>query len=192
MEMPWLERIFVNSPFFDYWRIKTMRVLKCVTQTKGPVLEIGCGKGTTTQEIARKLPRAQIIATDYDTKQIKIAKKLIKKHPLCSKQITYKQADATKLAYKTNTFTAAFSFLTIHHIAEWKKAIEELYRVLKPGGKLYIDDLACKPFPRLFHLSPCPAEGVFSAKDMRKELERAGFTVLKTGGRWKFLIVARK
>ena len=188
MKMSLLERLFVNSSVFDVWRKWTARrLLKHVQKNHKKVLEIGCGKGTTTQIIAEVLPRAKIIATDFDNAQVKRAKENL--HPF--KNIRVAQADASQLSFKDESFDAVFAFLTFHHIGEWKKAQQECFRVLKKGSYLYIDELELKPFPKLQHFF-LPTTGIFSRTEFVENLKRVGFRVKFLKHRYKFALVARK
>jgi len=187
MRMSWLEKLLVNNPFFDFWRVRSIqRILRSVRPTKGLVLEIGCGSGTTTLQVAKHLPNARIIATDFDEEQVAIARKRVR-----SSRITIKQADASNLKFKSKTFTAVFSFLTYHHVDDWKKALRESFRVLKNGGDLYIDELSLKPFPLLKHFF-MPAPSIFSKAEFLAELKKVGFEIVKTEGGYRFWVHARR
>ena len=188
MEMSLPERIIVNSGIFDIWRKWTARrLLGKAHHDHKRVLEIGCGKGTTTKIIADYLPRAKIIATDFDNAQVKRAKENIRH----LKNVKVAQADASQLSFKGNSFDAVFAFLTFHHIGAWKKAQKECFRVLKPDGYLYIDELELKPFPRLQHFF-LPTNGIFSRTEFVEALKRTGFVVIYLRSRYKFVLVARK
>lgn len=184
--MSWIETLVVNSRVSDIWRKWSLRrVMREVQDVKGQVLEIGCGKGTTTKLIANKLPSARIVATDFDDAQILTAK--------ChaTSRIIFRQADASALLFKNNTFAVGFAFLTFHHVPNWKKAVSEMYRVLKPNGRLYIEELALKPFPFFKHLF-MHAPSIFTKQEFFAELQKVGFRVEKFGGGYKFWIVAVK
>jgi len=190
--MNWFEKKLVNSSLFDVWRRWSMqRVLKHVKEIKGPVLEVGCGKGTTTIELAKKLPHNKIFAMDYDPEQVALGRKRIAEHPEFARRVTITLGDATNLDFTNNSFAAVFSFLTHHHIKNWKKVLHEEFRVLRPGGHLYLDDLALKPWPRLRHWF-IPAEGVFTVEEFMRELEHVGFMIFEVHGRWKFWLHCQK
>ncbi|MBI3342801.1 class I SAM-dependent methyltransferase, partial [Candidatus Gottesmanbacteria bacterium] len=69
------------------------------------VLEIGCGHGFGVGAIRRYLSPKQIIATDLDPKMIDSAKQLSG-----DPNIVYEVADATRLRYKNNSFSAVFDY----------------------------------------------------------------------------------
>lgn len=183
MKMPLLEKLLINNRLFDFWRVRSMQeVLKHVRPTKDSVLELGCGKGTTTLQIAKKLIHAKIIATDFDPEQVELAKKIVKRAFI---------ADASRLKFKDYSFSAVFEFLAFHHISNWKKAVRESFRVLKNGGDFYLEELALKPFPKLKHFF-FPAHGVFSKQEFLQELEKIGFKIIATSGNYRFWVHARK
>lgn len=183
--MSWLEKVLVNNPFFDFWRRRSAKkLLNYVRETSGQVLELGCGKGTTTIEIAKKLPNAKIIATDFDVEQVALAKKRVKRVKLM-------QADASNLKFKSNTFSAVFVFLTYHHVDDWKNALKESFRVLKLNGDLYIEELSLKPFPLLKHFF-MKSPAVFSKAEFLAELRKAGFEIIKAEGGYRFVVRAKK
>jgi len=185
MRMSWLEKLLVNNPFFDFWRRRSARaLLSHVRQTNGAVLELGCGKGTTAMQIASVLPNAKLIATDFDLEQVALAKTQVK-------GVKVSQADASSLKFKSNAFSAVFAFLTFHHVEEWKKALRESFRVLKPHGDLYVEELSLKPFPLLKH-SFMPSPAVFSKEEFLAELRKAGFKIIKAEGGYRFVVHARK
>src|SRR5574341_908091 len=166
MKMSMLEKFLVNNRLFDFWRVRSMQyLLKHVRPTTGRVLELGCGKGTTTLQIAKRLPSSNSIATDFDPEQVRLAKTVVKNVLI---------ADASHLKFEDCYFSAVFAFLTFHHVENWKRAVREAFRVLKRGGDLYLDELALKPFPRLKHFF-FSAPGVFSKQEFFNELENVGF-----------------
>lgn len=186
MSLP--ERIVVNSGFFDLWRRWSARgLLKLVRPKHKKVLEIGCGKGITTHLIREILPRAEITATDYDTAQVRRAKQRFGS----TSHVRVLQADASKLNFASNSFDAVFSFLTFHHIAHWRLALKECFRVLKSGGILYVDDLELKPFPKLQHFF-FPTDGIFSRPEFIEELKNTGFKIITVKRRYKFISIAKK
>ena len=107
------------------------------------ILEIGCGSGWGAKIILKYFSPKKVIAIDLDPRQLALAKKNVQ-----IREIVVEKADATKLKYKDRSFDAVFDYGIIHHIPspEWKDCVNETYRVLKPGGKVFLDDLSIESF----------------------------------------------
>ncbi|MHA1822767.1 MAG: class I SAM-dependent methyltransferase [Promethearchaeota archaeon] len=101
------------------------------------VLEIGCGVGIVSEHLNNKY-NMNVVGTDVDPKQIKIAKTFNKEN----ENLKYIKVDATELPFENDTFDLNLSLWVSHHIGDWHKVLEELKRVLKPKSKIIIFDLA--------------------------------------------------
>jgi len=96
------------------------------------VLECACGTGLLTEVIAPKC--AHITATDFAPKMLARAKK----NCAAFSNITFEPADITALKYPDGSFDAVVAGNVIHLLDEPMKALRELYRVCRPGGRLII------------------------------------------------------
>lgn len=96
------------------------------------VLECACGTGAITVIIASACNR--LVATDFASGMLKRAQKK------CSamSNITFEKADITDLGYPENSFDKVIAGNVIHLLAKPEKAMAELERVAKPGGKIII------------------------------------------------------
>ena len=96
------------------------------------VLECACGTGAISREIAKKCKR--LIATDCSVNMLKQAKRK------CGRfnNIVIKKADITNLNCHDNRFDKAVDGNVIHSLPDPYNAIQELARVVKPGGKIII------------------------------------------------------
>jgi SAM-dependent methyltransferase len=99
-------------------------------------------------------------------------------------------ADIRRLPYKKNTFDCIYSMGTVEHFPDCEKAIQELYRVLKHGGKAIIGvpnkhDLFLRPLLvsllQKLRLYSFGYEKSYTKKELRQMLERAHFTVEGSG-----------
>jgi len=106
------------------------------------ILDIGCGTGTLTRDIANALSnktRSLCIGLDAAEEMVKIAR-------LKSSKIPNIQFDATiaeELPYPPEKFDAVVSTFFFHHIhfELKKKVLAEVARVLKPGGRFIVVDV---------------------------------------------------
>jgi ubiquinone/menaquinone biosynthesis C-methylase UbiE len=91
-------------------------------------LDVGCGIGSAAREIARKTG-LDVTATDFDAKQISEAQK-----GETLPNLHYHVMDATKLSFRDAEFDIVASSMATHHIPNWRKAFDEMVRVLRIGG----------------------------------------------------------
>jgi len=121
------------------------------------ILEVGCGMGTDSRYISRK--GADITSLDLSFNNVTLTLKGMRLLNLKGSGVC---ADAENLPFKENSFDAVYSFGVLHHTPDTQKAINELLRVLKPGGKCtvmlyhkgyaYYALLALHGYKRLFGL----------------------------------------
>lgn len=93
------------------------------------VLEIATGPGLLAKHVAPAAKR--MIATDYSDGMIAEAKK-----SACPENLTFEVADATNLPYEDDSFDAVLIANALHVMPEPEKALQEIDRVLRPGGVL--------------------------------------------------------
>ena len=93
------------------------------------VLEIGVGGGIDTSEFL--LNGAEVVSVDFSQLSVKSANQLLKEAKLNGNILL---SDAKRLPLKDAEFDAAYSFGVIHHIPGVEKVLEEIKRVLRPGG----------------------------------------------------------
>lgn len=94
------------------------------------MLELGCGTGHWTSFFCRK--GFNVTAIDASENMLKIAER--KNHDNCK----FRKADATQLPFADNTFSVAASVAMIEFIEDVNVVMEEIKRVLKPGGSLLL------------------------------------------------------
>lgn len=92
------------------------------------VLEIGCGTGQFTFPLCEKVKSWE--ATDFSKKMILEAQK--KTHP----NLHYSVEDVTLLSFADNSFDVVLMANVLHIIPDPEAALDEIWRVLQPGGIL--------------------------------------------------------
>lgn len=97
------------------------------------VLEIGCGVGTDLIQFAKA--GTIVCGIDLSPRSVEITQKRLSIEKLHAE---VKVGDAENLSFPSNYFDLVYSWGVIHHTPNTKKAVEEIHRVLKPGGEIRI------------------------------------------------------
>ena len=118
---------------------KTELVNFAAPQAGEHVLDVGCGTGTLTYLLAERERKLRIKGLDADPVQLERANSKV---AAIGSQISFQQGYAQQLPDKTRTFDIVVSSLFFHHLTthQKRKALAEILRVLKPGGRLHIAD----------------------------------------------------
>ncbi len=102
-----------------------------MTGLKGKkVLDIACGTGVLTEQFVRM--GADVTAIDLTAKAVELTKKRLDLYHLKAEVL---QADAQEMPFADNTFDYVCAWGCLMHMPQTEKAIAEIHRVLKPGGK---------------------------------------------------------
>jgi len=158
-----------NTTACDY----NLRELEIDTASKymkngDKILDVGCGLGYAVVQYAIRR-KVNAYGIDYSKNMISGAKKLIIKHENQLRgTVTFKHASVINLPYNDNSFDVVSSSRCLMALLDWKiqqKALIEIHRVLKKGGKLVLMEGTFDGLKRLndarneFNLAPIEAGG---------------------------------
>lgn len=128
------------------------------------VLDCGCGPGTITRDIARRIAPGHVTGLDFNLSQVERATRDAAAADL--RNVEFRQGNVYELPFAENTFDAVFSHALLEHLREPAKAAAEFLRVLKPGGMLGV----CTPDWGGFLVAP-PLPDVVDAFEAYKALQ---------------------
>jgi trans-aconitate 2-methyltransferase len=95
------------------------------------VLDIGCGNGKNTSEIAARLPQGSALGVDFSSDMVAFASaNYATTHP----NLTFAVADARHLPF-AQEFDLVVSFNALHWVPEQALALQSIHAALKPGGR---------------------------------------------------------
>ena len=115
----------------------------------GDALEIGAGSGAMAAQLLARYPGLTLTVTDYDAGMVTRVGKIIAAFP---GRATVQQIDAARLPFADDRFDVVFSFAMLHHVGDWRGAVAEAVRVLRPGGHFVGYDALEGPLTRLLHV----------------------------------------
>lgn len=101
------------------------------------ILDLGCGTGALTQRVLMKYPDAVVVCLDPATSMLDIVNKKFNNF-----SVETVKGSAHDMEFADNTFDYIMTNWALHHLTNEDKILcaKELYRVLKPGGKLILGD----------------------------------------------------
>lgn len=100
----------------------------------GRILEIGCGQGVRTEQIALTFPEAKVIGLDRSPELLAEARSRQ------GQNAEYVEGDLYSLPFADHSFDAIYARLVFMHLERPQAALAESLRVLKPGGRILLED----------------------------------------------------
>ncbi len=97
------------------------------------ILDVGCGDGKVTAELARRVPRGEVVGVDSSADMVRTAEAAFpaSAHP----RLSFARMDAAGLSFKEE-FDVVFSNAALHWVRDHGPVLGGVARSLRPGGKL--------------------------------------------------------
>lgn len=113
-----------------------MRTLEALQLKAGEfVLDVGCGSGLLTHDMAAQVgPGGRVVGVDVSQDMLDLAEQRCGDLP----QVRLKQSKAEKLLEGDGSFDAAVCVQVLLYLSDVEAALCEIYRVLKPGGRVAV------------------------------------------------------
>ena len=174
------EKIMMNNPvraaFQSHFEVSRLIAMGGRLQG-GRALEVGCGRGVGIGLILDAFGAAHVDAFDYDLEMVALAAKRVETR---GTNVRLWQGDAAAIPAPGALYDAVFDFGIIHHVPDWRRAVNEVFRVLKPGGRFYVEEVLSgfinNPICR--RLFDHPRQDRFDYLAFRTGLTLAGFNVI--------------
>ncbi len=162
---------------FQFWMKKFhLPVLKELSSLpkqnkKVKILDLSCGSGELLQEIGKlKIRTSELYGIDTSPKMINVAKKKL------PPAIQLKVMDVHRLNFPKNYFDYVISTEAFHHYYTQRKALFEMNRVCRKGGKVVVVDINFffNTVHRVFEIFEPGCVRVNSKEEMRRLFQKAG------------------
>lgn len=139
----------------------------------GRALEIGCGRGVGTELILDLFDAAAVDAFDLDPRMVALASRRLRQR---GRRVRLWVGDATAIPVAAASYDAVFDFGIVHHIPDWRRALHEVRRVLRPGGRFYAEEALARLInhPVMKQLLHHPRADRFDAAAFQAGLSEAG------------------
>ena len=139
------------------------------------IADLGAGEGTLSQLLAQRAKK--VIAVDNSEKMVEFGAGLARKHGV--KNLQYRKGDLEALPIAAASVDLALFSQSLHHAQHPQRAVDEAYRILKPGGRIAVLDLARHHFEEARELYADLWLG-FTEVEIGTFLRKAGFRDIHT------------
>jgi ubiquinone/menaquinone biosynthesis C-methylase UbiE len=164
--------------YFGPIHSKMLDVLVQQRPTEPPrdIIDVGCGTGRLLRAAAARWPHAQLFGVDPAEKMISEAKRF-------NSGAIFKVAPAESIPFLDQAADLVLSSLSFHHWADQRKALQEIARVLRHGGRFCLADHTIL-LANLFH------ERVKSLNQIRVLLSGVGLSIVLHQKLWtRFVLI---
>ena len=112
-------------------------------------LDLCCGTGDITREISRQYPECNVTGLDFSAEMLKIARSKI----MNNNKINYLLGDALKIPFPDANFDAVTIGYGLRNVSNIENCLQEILRILKPGGVLVCLDLGKVRIPIISNIN---------------------------------------
>jgi demethylmenaquinone methyltransferase/2-methoxy-6-polyprenyl-1,4-benzoquinol methylase len=124
---------------FGLHRLWKRRVVALADVKAGDrALDLCCGTGDIAFALAAK--GADVTGLDFSDKMLEVAQARLQQPANQGHTVKFLQGDAQKLPFPDNTFDAVTMGYGLRNLASWETGVQEMVRVVKPGGRIVILD----------------------------------------------------
>jgi len=99
------------------------------------VLDAGCGTGEITARLAAKFPTVSFVGIDLEEPHLETARA---RSAAFGSRVRFERGDVLSLGYSDSTFDLAVSRHVLQALPDAQRALREMVRVLKPGGRVHL------------------------------------------------------
>ena len=150
----------------------------------GRALEMGCGRGVGAELVLDVFRADAVDAFDLDPRMVAQARSRLGRR---GSRVRLWVGDASAIAAPDAAYEAVFDFGIVHHVPQWRRALAEVRRVLKPGGRFYCEEVLAAFIQSgiVRRLLEHPQADRFDGRGFRAALVEAGLTPVASREMWR-------
>lgn len=103
------------------------------------LLDVGCGPGSITRDLAERLAPGQVVGLDLSAETLAAAREDAAARGLTN--LAYQQGSVYELPFPDQSFDVAYAHQVLQHLREPAHAVGEMLRVLRPGGLIAVREV---------------------------------------------------
>ena len=173
MRDAYVEGLFrIWSSFYDwpilqkpFYRRVHARVLEHVDGDPRTILDLGCGTGQLTADLAARFPKAHVLGVDLSADMLRQAR---------ARHVGLAQANVYALPLRDRSIDLLTSTISYHWYLEPARALAEIHRVLAPGGRFVLATMTSRLWRGVIARTRWATAGEHAA-----DLQAAGFSILR-------------
>jgi ubiquinone/menaquinone biosynthesis C-methylase UbiE len=128
-------------------RMPPMRLLRWLAvrrvvamRPQGLAVDLGCGPGLLVLELARQAPGLEVVGVDLSAEMVDLGEENARRAGL-EEWVSFRQGDAQQIPFEDGSLDLLVSTLSLHHWSDPQAVLDEIARVLRPGGAFLVFDL---------------------------------------------------
>lgn len=134
---------FMSMGIHRWWKRKTIDTAGVMTGSR--VLDLAGGTGDLTKAFADRVGQSGlVILADINAEMLKVGRARLQDRGIAG-NVAYVQANAEKLSFPENYFDCITIAFGLRNVTDKQAALNSMFRVLKPGGKLFILEFSHPP-----------------------------------------------
>ena len=139
---PEISEAFARAALLPQMSLVRRYVAERATQAKarGVAVDLGCGPGYLVVEMARRAPGLQVTGVDLSEEMLTEAEDYARQHDM-SEAVSFRKGDVQQIPFADGSVDLVVSTFSLHHWSDPVAVLDEVDRVLRPGGSFLVFDL---------------------------------------------------